>query len=88
MAVITREALEACVEAGTKFGFHNLRATAVLLHDGTYEVPIRVSAAIPNEVSRCKITSYGIRVKTLMRNAEIYPDLLHSSCTPIKTIVN
>jgi hypothetical protein len=47
--------------------------------------PDYVAAAVPPGVSKCKITSYGIRIKLLIRNADIYPDLLQASCQPINT---
>lgn len=41
------------------------------------------NAAIPSAVSKCEVTSYGIRMKVFMRSTEVYPDLLESVCTPI-----
>lgn len=45
--------------------------------------PDYVAAAIPSAVSKCEVTSYGVRFKLFMRSTEIYPDLLESVCTPL-----
>jgi hypothetical protein len=45
--------------------------------------PDYVAASVPVAVSRCKITSYGLRIKLLMRGFDIYPDLLRTECTPL-----
>lgn len=43
--------------------------------------PDYVAASVPVAVSRCKITSYGLRIKLLMRGLDIYPDLLQTECS-------
>lgn len=45
--------------------------------------PDYVAASVPVAVSRCKITSYGLRIKLLMRGFDIYPDLLQTECSPL-----
>lgn len=45
--------------------------------------PDYVAASVPVAVSHCKITSYGLRIKLLMRGLDIYPDLLKTECTPL-----
>lgn len=45
--------------------------------------PDYVAASVPVAVSRCKITSYGLRIKPLMRGFDIYPDLLQTECSPL-----
>lgn len=45
--------------------------------------PDYVAASVPVAVSRCKITSYGLRIKFLMRGFDIYPDLLQTECSPL-----
>ena len=45
--------------------------------------PDYVAASVPVAVSRCKITSYGLRIKLLMRGLDIYPDLLQTECSPL-----
>ncbi len=45
--------------------------------------PEAVAAAVPNQVSSCVITSYGLRFKWLTRGLEIYPDILAVECQPI-----
>ncbi|MGE0008392.1 MAG: hypothetical protein AB7S92_22785 [Parvibaculaceae bacterium] len=45
--------------------------------------PDYVAASVPVAVSRCKITSYGLRIKFLIRGLDIYPDLLQTECAPL-----
>lgn len=45
--------------------------------------PDYVAASVPVAVSRCKITSFGLRIKFLMRGFDIYPDLLQTECSPL-----
>jgi hypothetical protein len=45
--------------------------------------PDYVAAAVPVSISSCRITSYGLRVKLLMRGFDMYPDLLAAECTPV-----
>lgn len=46
-------------------------------------LPDYVAASVPLSISTCKITSYGIRLKFLVRGLDLYPDLLRSECTPL-----
>jgi hypothetical protein len=45
--------------------------------------PDYVAAAVPLTISRCMITSYGMRIKFVVRNLDIYPDVLQTECTPL-----
>jgi hypothetical protein len=45
--------------------------------------PDYVAAAVPLTISRCTITSYGMRIKFVVRNLDIYPDVLRTECTPL-----
>lgn len=54
-----------------------------ILSSGNLFFPDYVAASVPVAVSRCKITSYGLRIKLLMRGLDIYPDLLKTECTPL-----
>jgi hypothetical protein len=45
--------------------------------------PDYVAAAVPPGVHRCVILSYGIRIKLLMRQYDVWPDLLEASCKPV-----
>jgi hypothetical protein len=56
-----------------------------LIHSHTLFFPDYVSAAVPPGLNRCVISSYGVRVKLLMRGFDIYPELLKASCTPVTT---
>ena len=56
-----------------------------LWHKGNIFYTDYVAAAIPPGVNKCVITSYGFRLKTLMRRMEIYPHLLSASCQPVNT---
>jgi hypothetical protein len=51
-----------------------------LVNTGWLFVPDDVGSGVPTGLTRCWVTSYGIRIKTLMRRFEIYPDALDISC--------
>ncbi len=51
-----------------------------LLNHGWLFVPDNVGSGVPTGLTRCWVRSYGIRLKTLMRRFEIYPDALEISC--------
>jgi hypothetical protein len=57
-------------------------AWAILSGRGLF-YPDYVAASVPVAISHCKITSYGLRIKLLMRGLDIYPDLLKTECTPL-----
>jgi hypothetical protein len=57
-----------------------------LIHNHMVFFPDYVSAAVPPGLNRCTITSYGIRIKLLMRGMDIYPELLKASCTPVTSL--
>lgn len=57
-----------------------------LTHSGILFFPDYVSAAVPPGLNRCVISSYGIRVKLLMRGMDIYPELLKAACTPVTSL--
>lgn len=56
-----------------------------LVDSGSLFYPDYVSAAVPPGVNRCTVTSYGVRMKFLMRGADIYPEVLKASCSPVQT---
>ena len=58
-------------------GFH--QAWSILRGQGLF-YPDYVAAAVPPGISRCTVRSYGLRVKFLMRQADMYPDLLQARC--------
>jgi len=69
--------------------YFRIRATPfnevwTIVNRHTLYFPDYIAAAVPVTISRCTITSYGIRFKLFMRSAEVYPDLLESVCQPIK----
>jgi hypothetical protein len=45
--------------------------------------PDYVAASVPLSISQCTITSYGLRLKLIMRGIDVYPDLLKTECTPM-----
>jgi len=55
-----------------------------IFHDGHIFYPDLEASAIPDVVNECHITTYGLRIKFLMRNTNIYPEILRVSCTPVK----
>jgi len=52
-----------------------------LLHHGIIFFPDYVAAAAPVGTTKCVVTTYGIRIKLLMRGIDLYPDLLEVSCS-------
>lgn len=54
-----------------------------LIHKGNLFYPDYVAAAVAPGLNKCKVTSYSIRAKTLMRNFDFYPKMLSASCIPI-----
>lgn len=44
--------------------------------------PEEVAGVVAPGVNRCEVSSYGIRVRALMRGWGIYPDMLNAICTP------
>ncbi len=54
-----------------------------MVHGRGLFYPDYIAAAVPLSISRCTITSYGVRVKLLMRGMEVYPDMLQTECTPL-----
>jgi hypothetical protein len=54
-----------------------------LWHDHMLFYPDYVAAAVPDVVNKCTITTYGFRLKILVRNTDLYPELLKASCQPV-----
>jgi hypothetical protein len=52
-----------------------------LANTGWLFIPDDVGSGVPTGLTRCWVRSYGIRIKTLMRRFEIYPDALEISCS-------
>ena len=53
-----------------------------LLKRGHMFYPEEVAGVVAPGVNRCQVTSYGIRMRALMRGWGIYPDMLNAVCTP------
>lgn len=51
-----------------------------ILDSGSIFYPDYVAASIAPGWARCTITSYGFRIKTMIRSFEIYPELLAARC--------
>lgn len=51
-----------------------------IFNNGWIFIPDDVGSGVPTGLTQCWVRSYGIRVKTLMRRFEIYPDVLEISC--------
>jgi hypothetical protein len=56
-----------------------------LVHGHGIFYPDYIAAAVPLSISRCTITTYGVRIKLVMRGMDIYPDVLKTECTPLQT---
>ncbi len=71
--------------------YYRIRASSFnevwsVLHGYGLFFPDYVAASVPVSISRCRITSYGVRIKLLMRGFDAYPDLLKTECTPLQDI--
>lgn len=55
-----------------------------VVNTGNIFFPDYVAAPIAPGWQECEVTSYGIRIKLLMRNWDIYPELLSAKCSAIK----
>lgn len=47
--------------------------------------PDYTASVVAPGVNSCEVTSYGIRVKALMRGWDVYPDMLDAVCVPYQT---
>jgi hypothetical protein len=56
-----------------------------LVHGHGFFFPDYIAAAVPLSISKCTITTYGLRMKFVMRGMDIYPDVLTTECTPLQT---
>lgn len=54
-----------------------------LWHNGNFFFPDFVTAGIQNDINKCTVISYGSRGKFIIRNWEIYPQLLAVDCVPV-----
>lgn len=54
-----------------------------LYQHGNFFFPDYVSAGIQNDINKCEVTGYGVRWKFLVRNWDVYPQILSVSCTPL-----
>lgn len=59
----------------------NFNSLWSLLRHGTLFYPDYV-ATVPG-LSKCRVTSYGIRFKFAMRQWNVYPDMLEAHCDPV-----
>lgn len=55
---------------------------SILDHGGFY-YPDYVAGAVPPVMSKCEVTTYGIRFKPFIDRWDIYPDVLTAACQPI-----
>jgi hypothetical protein len=56
-----------------------------LVHGHGIFYPDYIAAAVPLSISKCTITTYGVRIKLVMRGMDIYPDVLKTECAPLQT---
>lgn len=54
-----------------------------LLKNRNLFFPDFVAAGIQNDVNKCHVTTYGSRWKLLVRNWDIYPQILSVECVPV-----
>lgn len=53
------------------------------IDNGNIFFPDFVAAGIQNDINECEVTRYGPRWKFLVRNWDIYPQILSVDCTPV-----
>lgn len=53
-----------------------------LITRGSVFYPDYVASVVAPGVNRCEVTSYGIRIRALMRGWDVFPDMLDAVCTP------
>lgn len=51
-----------------------------IVHNGNLFLPDVIGSSVPTGMTECRVVSYGIRVKSLMKYWEIYPDGLSIEC--------
>lgn len=51
-----------------------------VLNTGWIFLPDNIGSGVPTGLTKCRVRSYGVRIKTLMNRFEIYPDVLEISC--------
>lgn len=54
-----------------------------LYHNGNVFFPDFVAAGIQNDINKCQVTGYGVRWKFLVRNWDVYPQILSVDCSPL-----
>jgi hypothetical protein len=54
-----------------------------LWHNGNIFFPDFVAAGIQNDINKCTVTRYGLRWKFLVRNWDVYPQILSVTCIPV-----
>lgn len=54
-----------------------------LAHGHWLFYPDFVAAAVPPGTNECIATTYGVRIKFVVRNLDLYPYLLKASCKPV-----
>lgn len=52
---------------------------------GNLFYPDYVASVVAPGVNQCEVTSYGLRLRFLMRGYNIFPDMLDATCTPYNT---
>ena len=57
--------------------------TYFLFTTGHMMFPDRIASVVAPGVNKCNVESYGIRIKTLMRRGDWYPDMLDAKCMPM-----
>lgn len=53
-----------------------------IIHTGWFFYPDQVASGIPYDISECKVTTYGIRLRIFGRSLT-YPNLLSYTCIPV-----
>lgn len=54
-----------------------------IVNHGNIFYPDLTASVVAPGMNECEVASYGIRIKTLMRKWDIYPDMLSATCKPL-----
>ena len=54
-----------------------------LFHNQNLFFPDFVAAGIQNDINKCTVTGYGSRSKFIVRNWDVYPQILSVNCIPL-----
>lgn len=54
-----------------------------IYNNNNFFFPDYVAAGVQNDINKCEVTGYGLRWKFLVRNWDMYPQILSVDCVPL-----